>query len=212
MSTISVDQRFALLAKLGENMDWDSFTPEQVQVGIREAHTFAAREFGTLIQNGFRMQVGDFFRETGEFMIQILALPRPTPKQLREKFSWIHKENAIERDTSFIGAVTLKLGTVLRPAEKPIDGIEYERRIASKLDICLGYQHAVWLVEHQDEFPEFKILLGKIYIDFVGLVVVGADGDRNFPYLSQNGERWYLDWDWIEHDLNRDGRIAVSGK
>ncbi len=41
--------------------------------------------------------------------------------------------------------------------------------------------------------------------------MVDANGNRNFPYLNQNGERWYLNWDWIENDLNRNGRIAVSG-
>jgi len=41
--------------------------------------------------------------------------------------------------------------------------------------------------------------------------VANADGNRNFPYLVQNGKRWFLNWNWIENDLNRNGRIAVSG-
>ncbi|MBI4086185.1 MAG: hypothetical protein HY433_03030 [Candidatus Liptonbacteria bacterium] len=137
--TISVEQRFSLFAKLGENLDWDSLTKEQVQVGIREAHTFAAREFEVFIRNGFRVQVGDFFRETGELTIQIPALARPTLAELREKYSWIREENGIERDTSPTEAVTLKLGTVLRPDEERINGAEYERRLAPRLDLTLSY-------------------------------------------------------------------------
>ena len=41
--------------------------------------------------------------------------------------------------------------------------------------------------------------------------VVNADGNRHFPYLNENGKRWYLNWNWTENDLNRNGRIAVSG-
>lgn len=206
---ISVDQRFALLAKLGENLDWDSLTTDQVQVGIREAHTFAAREFGAFIRNGFRVQIGDFFRETGEVAIHIPALPRPTLAELRARYSWIDR---IERDTSPTSAVTLKLGTVLRSEEGPIDGSEYERRLATKLDITLGYQYAEWLVKHQEAFPALMALLGKVYIDFPGLVVVGAGGCRHFPYLDGDGGRWYLGWDWTGNDLYRVGRVAVSGK
>lgn len=209
MVTISVDQRFALLAKLGENLNWDSLTSDQVQVGIREAHTFAAREFMAFIRNGFRMQINDFFRETGEVTLQIPALPRPTFEELCKEFSWIE---SIESDTSPTEAVILRLGTVLRLNEERVNGAEYQRRIALKLDIGLGYQQAIWLVEHQDEFPEFMVLLGKVYIDFPGFVVVDAHGGRLFPCLNQGGGRWDLDWGWVGDGLSRDGRVALSGK
>lgn len=211
MGTVSVDQQFALLAKLGENMDWDSLTTEQVQVGIREAKR-AGAEATAFVRNGFQLQIGDFFLEMEEVTVRVPALPRPTLEQLREEFSWIREENGIERDTSPTEAVTLKLGTVLRPDEERVNGSEYEQRITPKLDICLGYQHACWLVEHQDEFPELMAFLGKVYIDFPGLVVVDADGDRDFPFLDEVGERWYLGWFWVEDALDRDGRIAFSGK
>lgn len=209
MSTISVDQRFALFAKLGENMDWDSLTAEQVQVGIREAHSFAAREFETFIQNGFRMQIGDFSRETGEVTIRIPALPRPTLTELQSKFGWVKE---IERDTSPTEAVTFKLGTVFRSNDERIDGGEYERRITRKLDIMLGYQQAVWLVEHQSEFPAFMTLSRNVYIDFPCLVVVNAHGHRRFPGFSEGGWRWIMDWRWFENSFGWDGRIAISGK
>ncbi|HUX35973.1 MAG TPA: hypothetical protein VMV71_02985 [Candidatus Paceibacterota bacterium] len=41
--------------------------------------------------------------------------------------------------------------------------------------------------------------------------VVNANGNRNFPYLNKNGRRWNLNWNWIDNDLNRNGRIALSG-
>ena len=150
----------------------------------------------------------NYFRETAELSIQIPALVRPTLKQLQSKYSWI---KSIERDSSPTDAVTLKPATVLRGNEKSINGGEYEKRIAGKLDIILGYQQAVWLIEHQDEFPEFMALFGKVYIDFAGLVVVNANGNRNYPYLNQNGKRWYLNWNWIDNDFNLNERVASSG-
>ena len=84
----------------------------------------------------------NFFHETGELAIRIPALPRPTLAELRKKFPGIYEENGIERDTSPTDAVTLTLGTVLREGEKQIDGAEYARRLAPKLDIMLGYQQA----------------------------------------------------------------------
>lgn len=208
MSTISVEQRFALFAKLGENLNWDSLTSDQVQVGIREAHTFAARGFEIFIRNGFRVQ-DDFFRETGELMIKIPALPRPTLAKLREKYFLIEQ---IERDTSPVEAITLRLGTVLRLNEKRVNDIEYENRIAPKLDICPGYQQGCWLVEHQDEFPELMALLGNAYIDFLGLRVVHADGHRGSPCLDEHGMRWGFGWHWDVSGLHRRGCIAISGK
>ncbi|MEK7193364.1 MAG: hypothetical protein AAB652_01085 [Patescibacteria group bacterium] len=208
MSKISAKQCLSLLAKLGENADWDSLTVEQVQVGISEAKR-AGSEFTAFVRNGFRMQIGDFFRETDELTLQIPALPRPTLWELQAKFSWI---KSIERDTSPIEVTTLALATVLRPDENRINGTEYECRIASKLDLCLGYQQAVWLVEHQDEFPDFMALLGKIYIDFSGLVVVNENGYRFVPCLSQGSTQWYLRWYWLGTHLDRRGRLAISSK
>ena len=202
---VSVDQRFAAL---GAHIDWDSLTTEQVQVGIQEAHTFVGQEATRFIANGFRV-ISDSFRETGELTLQIPALPRPTLAELQAKFDWVKR---IERDTSPIEAVTLKLATVLREGEKSVNGAEYERRLTPKLDLVLGYQQAVWLEEHQDEFSEFMALLGKIYIDFSGLVVVHADGGRGVPYFDQDGERWELYWHWLRGGFRSGGRVAVSGK
>jgi len=209
---ISAEQKSALFAALGANGAWDSLTTEQVQVGIREAHTFAAKEFIELILNGFRLQVGGYFRETGEFTIQIPALPQPTLAELRAKFPWIKEEGGIECEASPTEAIALKLGTVLRPNETSINGPEYEQRLAPKSGLLLGYQHAQWFVKHQDEFPELTALLRKVYIDFPGLVVVSEDGHRFFPYLSQVVARWGVRWLWLAGGFRPGGRVAVSGK
>jgi hypothetical protein len=129
---------------------------------------------------------------------------------LQAKWSWIKK---IERDTSSERPVTLNLATILRnEAEGSINGPEYEWRIASSLSRLLGYQQLAWLVEHQDEHPAFMALLGKVYIDFSALVVVGVNGTRNVPYGRQNGLRWDARWHWLGDDFRQSGRLAVSGE
>ena len=154
----------------------------------------------------FLAEIG-FFRETGEFKIEIPALQRPTLEGLQGQFSWI---KSIEQDVSPTDALGIELGTVLRPDEEQINGDEYKRRRAG-LD-TLGFQHATWLVAHQDEHPEFMTQLGKIYIDFPSLVVVDTGGYRGFPFLSRDGERWVLRWGSLDDGLDQDGRFAVSGK
>lgn len=42
-------------------------------------------------------------------------------------------------------------------------------------------------------------------------IVVNSNGNRNFPYLNQNGKRWYLNWNWIDNDFNSNERVALSG-
>ncbi len=152
------------------------------------------------------------FVMTGELTIEIPALPRPTLAELQVVF-FTSRIKSIERDTSPIEPITLKLGTVFRPDEERIDGKEYERRLASNLDILLGYQHAIWLVEHQSEFPDFMAILDKkSSIGFPGLVAVDARDGRGFPCLGLNYKSWYLYRDQFEFYFKRNNRVAVSGK
>lgn len=208
--TISADQRFALLATLGANIDWDSLTTAQVQAGITGNGDLkrVGKEATLFIQNGFRVQIGEYFRETGELSIQLPALKRPTLKDLQAKYDWI---KSIERDTSTEAPVTLALATVLVPDDGSyIDGKEYEKRIALKHDALLGFQHQQWLLEHQDEFPELKALLGKVYIDFPGLVVVNRVGGRRVPCCGRSGSRWGDVWGWLSDSFASDGRLAFG--
>lgn len=157
---------------------------------------------------GVRIKQSEFWRVLDDLGILIPALKRPALKELRKQFSWI---KSIKRNTSPTEAVMLRLGTVLRENEDYVGGSEYERRLAPRQNLVLGYQQAFWLVEHQDEFPAFKALLGKnYYIDFPGLIVALAGGHRYFyfPSLVVGGARWCLVWRWTSKNLYRRGRVA----
>jgi|GEM_PF-903485 len=206
---VSGGQALQIVASLGVDTPWGELDGGSIQEFIELSPKERGARFAAFFKNGGRVEIGGFFRETGELTIDIPALQRPMLKDLQAKFSWI---KSIERDTSPTDAVTLKLGAVLWPDEDRVDGSEYERRIASKVNITLGYQQAEWLMKHQDEHPAFKALFGQIYINFPGLVVVNTSGDRYFPCLGEGGGRRDLDWDWVGDDFNRLGRLAVSGK
>jgi hypothetical protein len=204
---INVEQRFALLSAFGANIDWNSLTTEQVQAGISNPQ-LSGKQATLFIQCGYQVQIGEHFRETGEISIQLPALKRPTLKELQANNDWI---KSIERDTSTEEAVTLTFATVLVPDDgSSIDGKEYEKRIALKHNALLGFQHMMWLIEHQDEFPELKPFLGKVYIDFPGIVVVHRDGDRRVPCCAQDGSRWGARWHWLSVRFSVNGRIAFG--
>ena len=178
------------------------------QLDLPSGYPFDLTDLERTLQGAIEGRFPDqLFVETGELVLRLPALARPTLGALRSNFDWIKK---IEGDGSPTEVTTLRLGTLLRANEDSIDGQEYERRRVSLP--TLGYQHAVWLVAHQDEFPALMALLGKVYIDFPGLVVVNVDGNRNFACLIRGGGRWGLGWDWAGSSLSSDGRVAVSGK
>lgn len=146
-------------------------------------------------------KAADWFRSTNELTIEIPALPRPTEKEMKDKFGI----RSIERDDSPTEAAVFTLGTVLRTNEEFIEGKEYERRLPKN---GFGYQHLVWLVEHQDENPSFKALLGKVYIDGTGIVVVDSYGYRYVPCLDRGGRRFGLYWHWISRRFRQRGRVS----
>lgn len=150
-----------------------------------------------------------FFRRMEDLTIQIPALPRPTLAALQKEFTWT---KGIESDISPTEAVTMELATILRPNEEAIGGREYERRLGQTS--YLGFQHALWFVEHQDDpkLKKFKALCEKICIDFPGLKVVGSGGRRGVPGLGSASMRWYLSFGWLEYDFHRGGRLARSCK
>src|ERR1039458_6656310 len=121
----------------------------------------------------------DHFRLTGEISIRILALPRPSLEELQERDPWI---KAIKQDTSPEESLIFTLATVLRTNEVRIGGELLMRRLASRPRGLLGYQHLRWLLDHEAEYPEFMALLGKVYIDFPGIIAQDASGIRHFAY------------------------------
>jgi hypothetical protein len=159
-------------------------------------------------KSGAKTIFTDLFRATSELSIQLPALKRPTLEYLQSKYDWI---GSIERDTSTEEPVTLSLVTVLAAGSTAsINGKEYELRIAEYLNSLLGFQHREWLLEHQAEFPEFMALLGKIYIDFSGIVVVGRGGGRDVPDCPRGGSRWADNWNWLSSGFGVNGRIAFG--
>ena len=144
--------------------------------------------------------------------ITIPQLKKPTLEELKKTHTWIDR---IETDTSPTESVPLELLELFNLVPEGgdyITGEEYTKR-REGLPL-LGYQQAQWLVQHQDdpELAEFKALCGKFYIDFPGLIVVDADGDRYFTYLYVHGGRWYLYWNRVGDDLRRYGRVASARK
>ena len=142
-----------------------------------------------------------------DLAIRIPALARPALADVQKQFPWI---KSIQEDQSPAGAVTLKLASVLESSEVSISSEEYEQRLAPRQQEALGFQQALWLVEHQDEFPEFMALAGKIYIDFPGLVMVDGINGRDFAFLVRHGSRWSLECGWSGRGADHRGRIAVG--
>jgi hypothetical protein len=205
---INVDQRFALLAAMGANIDWDLLTTEQVQSGITNSQ-LTGKQTTLFIQCGYRVQIGDYFRDTNELSLRIPALKRYTLEQLQEKYPGMDIVSV--EDTSTEEEVTLTLATVLVPDDEgSIDGEEYWKRVVTKLNALLGIQHRDWLIEHQDEFPEFMALLGKVWIDFLGTVVVSRGGFRSVPCATQHGSRWHGRWRWLSLVFLSRARVAFG--
>lgn len=126
--------------------------------------------------------------------IPIPALPRPTFSFLQKRFPDI---TSIERDISPTGEVTLHLETVpsveVGSIMGPIRKKKYERWLVSRIDVVLGYQQAVWLGEHQNEFPALA-LLDNLLIDFPAIVVAFGDNDtrsRRTASLRLSKGNWF---------------------
>lgn len=198
---------------MGNVNELKDFTREQLDATLMKigdgVGMGTAEGLKAFLRGELEIRITGRFREMEEVQIQIPALPRPTLSELQAKHSWVR---SIEKDDAPEESVTLCLGTLLRQGEKRISGEEYEKRRLSLAGKMHGYQQAEWLVKHQDALPALMALIGKVYIDFPGLVVAGAVGYRSFPYLHSDGERWYLFLDWNDDDLRRFGRLAVSGK
>lgn len=151
--------------------------------------------------------MASLFRETGEFSIELPGLSRPTLAWIQARWSWFR---SIKSDVSPEGPVILVPGTFLSSSERWIDGKEYEKRRKPHLAACLGLQHAVWLKENRERFPELTAFLRKLYLYFPGIVAVHEDGGQFFPCLRGPGERLFLDWGWPDDGLDSHVRVASS--
>ncbi len=205
---VSGGQALQAVASLSVDTPWDELDGDILQKEFIElTPKERGARFAAFFKNGCRINIGDFFRETGEFTLEIPALKRPTLEELRRKDDWIQ---SIERDNSPEGPVKLKLVTVLRPGEDSIGGKEYELRLMPIAGDALGHQHLDWLIDNQDKVPaKFR---GKFYIDFPGIVVVDRLGYRDVPYAYRGGKRWDRNWYWLGDGFDSDGRVALPSK
>jgi hypothetical protein len=206
-----VELRNGVVAAGGDDKDIDLVLQERPDLFV---------EFGKQLVETARVIRGDkdCFRLTDdEVVIEMPALKRPTFAEVKKDWSHI---SSIESDTSTEQPVTLRLSTVLKSTESSIDGATYERRM-KKLRTdgrLLGWQHCKWLLENQDKIADpkarvaIKALLENVYIDFSGIGVVNEVGDRNVPYVINDGERWYGGWHWLGDYFLQNGRMAVSSK
>lgn len=182
--------------------------PEDVIDSFRDKDGILEQELRSFLELFIRKHSPHDFHITESLSIPIPALPRPTLQEVKSKFSWA---KLIGRDNSPTDKIFLNLATILRPGEYSLDGEEYEGRVRHLCQIP-GYQHAVWLVENQDDFPKFMNLPGGIVIDFPSIVIVDEDNGRNIPYLIKTNNRWVLNLIFFTTSVKRDGRLAVSVK
>ncbi len=178
-------------------------------------------------EHNSRWPTASFLQDSGKLTLSLPALPRPTLEEYQKEFYLIfgsapppmgerriHWITSIARDTSPIGAVKLVLGTIF-PAndkKKMISGAEYQRRLAPHRSHLMGYQHAAFLEERQEKWPDFMALLAAekriVSIDFPGLVVKSRWGDLSFPSLVPNSDRSY----WELHHWNVVSKVEIFQK
>ncbi len=185
------------------------FNPKDVINAFKDKDEILEQEVFIFL-NSFMEKYAAILRDTGELRIKIPALPHPTLKEIQQKSSWIR---SISYDRSPTKAVTFNTGTILLPNEDRVSRYEFENRMASsKPNLILGYQQAIWLIENQDELPEFKKLLCKIHIYFSGLAAIDDRDGLVVPCLKELDERWSLFWGLYGDDFNQYERLAFSGK
>jgi hypothetical protein len=211
MGQITADQSQEIMATFATGVKWSEvdFNAFDLQNSVIRNKKEACRSFEAFLQNGCRLISKGFLRDTSELSIEIQALPRPSLKEIQKKCSWV---KAIEMDTSLEGPVRLKLASVLCPDENGISGAEFERRLVPTLNVALGYQHSRWLTEHQNEYPALMGLLGKVYINFPGIVVADGSGSRYIPCCSERGGRWSDFCSGYGLGIGPDNRVAIADK
>ena len=77
---------------------------------------------------------------------------------------------------------------------------------ALELNANFGQHDAEYLLENQHLIPEEY--QGKYYLVFPGTKWRDADGHVYVPYLYWNGDRWYLNFNWLDNDFNGNDRLV----
>lgn len=188
-------------------------TDEDIRLVLNEAPSFMDNIAQQFVQRATIIRSDrDCFRLLhDDVVIEIPARKRPTLADVQASWGYIEK---IERDDSTEEPVTLRLSTVLKSTEGSIDGPTYERRLTVLRGNgrLLGFQHRKFMFEVQKQYPALMALLGEVYIDFSGIIVVNQDGRRYVPYARSGGGRFADYWDGLGDDFSGLGRVAVSAK
>ena len=148
-------------------------------------------------------------RKSEELTALIPALPCPDLEEIREKFSWVE---AVARHCPPTPQVTLQLFKAQRlPGLESVNSVQDGQRelVIRSMHFLLGYQHANWLAQHQNRFPDLLANLWKIKILFVGHVVADAKGELSVPVLGPNPTRWELGMIRMRSMLRGSARIAA---
>ena len=89
-----------------------------------------------------------------------------------------------------------------------LDG--YEKLIKHHFPLSGGFEQALWLEEHQDEFPWLIALLKeKIVIDFWGTDLSGRKKSRGIVRMRQSLGRWKAGIEWfLPSFVFRDERLS----
>ena len=154
---------------------------------------------------GRRLSLKNTFEYADGMRLVIPALPIWTAEDIRGRFEWV----AQVKFGDFIdGAGTMRLGTMLEPIEMNVNGPTYKFRIQPRTKFLLGVKYAVFLEEHQDEFPQLAHLPDSLRIHFAGVPLVDAEGQWFVPYLRPEGGRVTLDFKRIKIGFFESDRVA----
>lgn len=93
------------------------------------------------------------------------------------------------------GSITLEDFAFLKEGENYVVGEEMLKREKQAGD-RLGLRTAKALLRRQDLIPvEWR---GKKILVFTGAVARSRGGNRYVAYLGWDGDRWFLDWSWLD--------------
>ena len=121
-------------------------------------------------------------------------------KRDMRKEGWTLLENAPHRLSSAISEISF-----LKEGESSVGGEEMVRRARVELDANYGQEDAEWLLEHQDKI---SAELQKFYLVFPATVWQDRYGYRRVPCLYWDGDRWILDFCWLDRDFSSRGRLV----
>ena len=111
----------------------------------------------------------------------------------------------VEDAASPVGNMELELAEFLKQGEDSVKGDVMRERAKKSNPMILGERHARALLEKQGSIPE---TWHKFYLVFPGTVWRDRDGGLHVPYLLWNGDRWNLNFNWLEGEFNRNDRIV----